>query len=156
MIPFAAAVDGYLNKLVREALEALEGVPAADLNSWKPKQDLADINTFFALANHLVAAGEFWTLHAVGGQPTNRDRSVEFQAHGSIDEIHARFDKWLSDCRDVLSGLTLEDLEREVTVADRPDRFLLGDRLLHAVGHTATHVGHLQIQRQIYDAEHPS
>ncbi len=155
MIPFFAAVDGYLNKLVGEALEALDGVPADDLNSWKPKQDLADINTFFALATHLVAAGEFWTLHAVGGQPTNRDRPAEFRAHGSIDEIHARFDKWLVDCRDVLSGLTLEDLEREVTADGHSETFLLGDRLLHAVGHTATHVGHLQIQRQVYDAEHP-
>jgi hypothetical protein len=156
MIPFAVAVDAYLNKLVREAFEALDGIPDDDLNTWKPKQDLADINTFAALATHFVAAGEFWTLHAVGGQPTNRDRPAEFHAHASYDELRTRFDKWLAGCREMLAGLKLEDLEREVTAQGHDEKFLLGDRLLHAIGHSATHVGHLQIQRQLYDAEHNS
>lgn len=155
MIPIAAAIDTNLTKYAEEALEALDGLPPDDLNTWKPRQELADINTFFALATHLVAASEFWTLHAVGGRPTNRDRAAEFLARGSLDELRARFDVWLSDCRQMLAGLTTEGLNREVTVADRPDIFIAGDRLLHAVAHSATHVGHLQIQRQLYDAEHP-
>jgi hypothetical protein len=153
MIPIAAAVDEQLTKYAGEALEALEGVPANDLNEWKPKQDLADINTFFALATHLVSAGEFWLLHACGGRPTSRDRASEFIARGSIDELRARYAKWLGDSKEVLAELTEHDLGREVSVADRDERFILGDRLLHALAHSATHVGHLQIQRQLWDAE---
>jgi uncharacterized damage-inducible protein DinB len=153
MIPIAAAVDTHLTKYAGEALEALEGLPQRDLNEWKPRQDLADINTFYALATHLVAAGEFWLLHAVGGRPSNRDRATEFVAHGSIDDLRARYGRWLSDSREVLADLTEDDLDREVSVFDRDERFVAGDRLLHTVAHSATHVGHLQIQRQLYDAE---
>jgi uncharacterized damage-inducible protein DinB len=153
MIPIASAVDQNLTKYAQEALEALDGVPLDDLNEWKPSADLADINTFYALAYHLVAAGEFWLLHACGGRTTNRDRPAEFVARGSIDDLRARYAKWLSDSREVLAGLTEDDLGREVGVADRPDRFILGERLLHTVAHSATHVGHLQIQRQLWDAE---
>src|SRR4051794_12345766 len=78
LIPMAAAIDTNLTKYAEEALDALDGLPPDDLNAWKPRQELADINTFFALATHLVAAGEFWTLHAVGGRPTIRDRAAEF------------------------------------------------------------------------------
>ena len=153
MIPIAEAVDQQLNKYAQEAFEALDGLPESDLNDWKPRQDLADINTFYALAYHLVSAGEFWLLHACGGGPTNRNRPAEFVARGSLDHLRQRYDKWLADSREVLAGLTEEDLGREVSVSDRDERFVLGDRLLHTVAHTATHVGHLQIQRQLWDAE---
>jgi hypothetical protein len=156
MIPIAAAADEQLAKYVKEALEALEGIPEKDLNEWKPDGDLADINTFFALATHLAAAGEFWLLHACGGRPTDRDRDSEFIARGSIDDLRARYAVWLSDSREVLGELSEEDLGREIGVADRPDRYILGDRLIHAIAHSATHVGHLQIQRQLWDAKQKS
>jgi hypothetical protein len=154
MIPFAAAVDFYLTRLVQYAFEQLEGLPESDLNEWKPRQDLADINTFYALGTHLVAAGEYWLLHGAGGQPTDRDRPLEFRAHGTLADLTVRYDKWLADCRRVLESLTDDDLGREAKVRDRPDEiFTVADCIVHTVEHTATHVGHLQIQRQLWDAE---
>jgi uncharacterized damage-inducible protein DinB len=153
MIPIAEAVDQQLAKYVREAFEALDGLPESDLNDWKPRQDLADVNTFYALAFHLVAAGEFWLLHACGGWPTDRNRPAEFVARGSLDDLRKRYNKWLANSKTVLGQLTEEDLGKEVSVSDREERFVLGDRLIHTVAHTATHVGHLQIQRQLWDAE---
>jgi uncharacterized damage-inducible protein DinB len=156
MIPIAEAVDQQLTKYAREAFEALDGLSESDLNNWKPRLDLADINTFYALAFHLVSAGEFWLLHACGGWPTDRNRPAEFVAHGSFEDLQKRYAKWLAESKVVLAGLTEDDLGREVSVSDREERFVLGDRLIHTVAHTATHVGHLQIQRQLWDAEKKS
>jgi hypothetical protein len=154
MIPFAAAVDLYLTRLVSYAFDQIEGVPETDLNEWRPRQGLADINTFYALGMHTVASGEYWLLHGAGGQPTNRDRDAEFRSHGSLVDLRARFDTWLANSRDLLSSLADEDLGREVMVRDRSDeKFTVADCIVHTVEHTATHVGHLQIQRQLWDAE---
>ena len=154
MIPFAAAADFYLTRLVSYAFDQLNGVPETDLNEWKPRQDLADINTFYALGMHTVASGEYWLLHGAGAQATNRNRDAEFHARGSLADLRARFDTWLANSREVLRSLTEEDLGREVNVRDRPDeKFTIADCIVHTIEHTATHVGHLQIQRQLWDAE---
>ena len=54
MTPFAQAVDSILSKLVRDAMEQLDGISEADLNDWRPALQLEDINTFYALETHLV------------------------------------------------------------------------------------------------------
>jgi hypothetical protein len=154
MIPFAAAVDTYLTRLVEYTFEQLEGVPEMDLNAWKPRQELEDINTFYALALHTVSAGEYWLLHGAGGQSTDRNREAEFRSSGTLTALKTWYEPWLSDSRDVLGSLTDLDLAREVKVRDRPDEvFTVADCIVHTVEHTATHVGHLQIQRQLWDAE---
>ncbi len=155
MIPTARAVDTFLTRLQASALEQLRGIPEADLNEWRPQQALGDENTFFALATHLVGAGEYWVLHAAGGRPLDRDRPAEFRARGDLSTLTARYDRWLADCRDLLATLTESDLARVPTLAAGNDRgWTVAECLMHGVEHTAIHVGHLQIQRQIWEAEH--
>jgi hypothetical protein len=154
MIPFAAAVDDRLTALLEDALAALDGVPEHDLNHWTPQLGLEGINTFFALATHLAGAGEYWLLHAAAGQPTDRVRAEEFHATGSVADLRRRFERWLADCRVYLATVSEADLARvfERGGAD-PVRRTVADCILHAVEHTGVHVGHLQIQRQIWNAE---
>lgn len=161
MIPTAASVEANLRIMAADALRQLEGIPAEDLNTWRPSSDLRDINTFAALATHLVGAGEYWVLHAAGGLPTSRERLAEFQATTTLDALRDRSDRWLDDCHTVLEGMTEQDLARrfirQVDPAKGYDRevdWSVADCLVHAVEHTAVHVGHLQIQRQLWDAEH--
>ena len=158
MIPFARATDLFLNRLSRQALSSLQGVPPDALNIWRPVQNLNDINTFYALATHLVGSGEFWVLHAAGGRPLARDRPAEFRAQGDLATLTARYDRWLSASREVLTALTEADLVRvptlsETTIPTDDPPWTVADCLMHAVEHTALHVGHLQIQRQLWDAE---
>lgn len=154
MIAFARATDTFLTTLVGQALEQLEGVPDDDLNHWRPALGLEDINTFYALMTHLLGAGEYWIQHAAAGQPTERNRPAEFRATGSRMDLVTRADAWIEDTRQYLATLTEEDLER---VFERggsdPLRWTVAECIMHAVEHTAVHVGHLQIQRQIWNAE---
>lgn len=154
MIPFAQAVDTYLKKLSEDALEQLEGVPDADLNDWRPALDLQDINTFYGLTTHLLGAGEYWVLHAAAGQPTARNRPAEFVATGDLESLKAKFASWLTSSSEYLDTVTEADLGRMFTrPGDAPLQWSVARCLLHAVEHTASHVGHLQIQRQIWNAE---
>jgi hypothetical protein len=41
---------------------------------------ICEANTLFALATHLVGAGEFWVLVLAGGREGDRDRDAEFHA----------------------------------------------------------------------------
>jgi hypothetical protein len=155
MTPFAESIDATLTKLAGEAREQLEGVPERDLNEWKPALGLQDVNTFYALTTHLIGAGEYWVLHAAAGRPTDRNRAAEFIASGSLETLLARLDRWLTEVRGYLATLSEDDLGRyfERGGVD-PLRRTVADCLIHAATHTAEHVGHLQIQRQIWNAEH--
>lgn len=154
MIPFARAVDTFLTTLIGQALEQISGVPDEDLNEWRPALGLEDVNTFYALMTHLLAAGEYWILHAAAGQPTERNRPAEFRATGSRLALVERADRFVEDVRAYLKTLTEADLERIFERGgDDPLRWSAADCIVHAVEHTGVHVGHLQIQRQIWNAE---
>src|SRR4051812_47432730 len=95
MIPFAAAVETFLEKLVASAIEQIEGMPDSDLNNWKPALGMEDVNTMFALSTHLLGAGEFWILSAAAGRPIDRDRPAEFVATGTASQLRHRYADWL-------------------------------------------------------------
>lgn len=155
MTPLGQATYDILEKLVADALEQLDGVPEADLNGWTPAQGLEDINTFYVLATHLVGAGEYWLLHGLGGRSTDRHRPDEFVATGTLVELTARYDRWLADARELLENITDADLARtwERKTEDGTEQISGAWSLMHAIEHTGVHVGHLQIQRQLWNAE---
>jgi uncharacterized damage-inducible protein DinB len=159
MNPYSEASIVFLKRTAGQALEQLEGIPEDDLNDWRPSGNLRDINTFFGLATHIAGAGEFWILEAAGGRSLNRERLAEFRSRGSLDDLRVRYDRWLADSAEVIRSLSDERLaERYVREAD-PDQgitaasFTVAECIVHAVEHTALHAGHLQIQRQLWDAE---
>jgi hypothetical protein len=169
MIPLAHAVDTFLTKLMGQAFEQISGVPDDDLNSWRPRLAMEDINTFYALLTHTISAGEYWilhgagsrpternrpVLHGAGGRPTERNRPAEFRATGSRMELIQRGDAFITDVRAFLETLTEDDLARVFERAgDPPLHWTAAECIVHAVEHTAVHVGHLQLQRQIWNAE---
>ena len=154
MTPFAAATNHYLHTLAADALRQLDGIPESDLNTWLPRDGMRDINPFFALATHLVGSGEYWVLHAAGRRPLQRDRDAEFLARGALGDLQERYARWLSAVDAVLADLTDADLGRITDhLANQEHHLTVADCLVHAIEHTAMHVGHLQIQRQLWDAE---
>ena len=157
MNAFSAGLERHLSTLVDDIFATIDGVPDDQFNIWKPAaatEDGHEINTFSAILIHVVSAGEFMTLHAVGGVPSNRVREGEFEATGILPEIRERYERWLNGMQTLLEGLSDEDLGRQTTEPRYQERdWTVADVLLHALDHTALHVGHLQVQRQLWDAE---
>lgn len=152
------AIADYLERIVGDIIEQLEGVPDDVLNRPTP---IPDTNTLFALATHTVAMGEFWVLALVAGQPVDRNRALEFRASGTGADLIARFERWVEDLHQVLDTLPVSRLDE---LAHPPSEFArtggfssdqpmnCRDCLLHVVEHTATHLGHIQMTRQLFDA----
>jgi uncharacterized damage-inducible protein DinB len=145
---FASLLD-YIG---REVLQQLRRVPEPLLNQ---PLTLPETNTLFALATHLVGAGEFWVLSLAGGRTIARDRLAEFHATGTLAELEKRYERWIVDTHAVLDSLPDEAMER---IAHPPATFqprvpnqpmTVRDCLLHAVEHCALHQGHIQLTCQL-------
>lgn len=158
MNAFGNALERHMTTLVDDLFATVDGIPADQFNTWKPAaatEDGHEMNTFAAILIHVVSAGEFMTLHAVGDEPSNRVREGEFSATGDLAGIRARYERWLHGLHALLEGLTYEDLGRQTTEPRYQERdWTVADVLLHALDHTSLHVGHLQVQRQLWEAEH--
>lgn len=157
MLAFGRALETQLRTAIDDLFTTLDGIPDETFNTWKPaaaRDDGHEMNTFAAIATHVLGAAHFMTMVAVGGAPDDRDREAEFHATGSVADLRARYDAWLDELHTLLNGLTEEDLSRETTVERYTEHGLLtGEALLHALDHTAIHLGHLQVQRQLWEAE---
>jgi uncharacterized damage-inducible protein DinB len=136
-----------LNELHRDIENALDGLTPAALD-WAPQPGM---NSIGVMVFHLTGAERFLIGDVIAGNTSHRDRDAEFKVQGmDMSELIGR----LADNRDyisgVLAGLTLADLEsrrlfrnqREVTVG-----WVLG----HALKHTATHMGQIQLTRELLD-----
>ncbi len=157
--PMLPATLEMLQKLVADIFQQLDGIPEDDLNTWLPRDGMRDVNTFFALATHTVGAGEFWILEAAGGRPVDRNRTAEFSSSGSLEQLRARFDRWLSASAEVFATIDDATLASVYYRPANPERGMSEARstravcIAHALEHTAVHLGHLQLQRQLWDAE---
>jgi hypothetical protein len=157
MSAFGTAYIMHLRANVKDLLDALRDIPANDFNTWKPaaaREGGHEMNTFAAIAIHVVSAGEFMTLHAVGNEPTDRNREAEFEATGDFAAIEARYIRWLDGVEALVPDLTDADLGREPYEEKYTERgWKVAEVLLHALDHTALHVGHVQVQRQLWQVE---
>lgn len=144
------AYEQRLQELVRDFDAALEGLPAAALD-WSPGPEL---NSLTVLATHSVGATRYWIGDVVAGDPSGRVREREFQTTGvDAAELRARLDALLPYVREVLSKLTLADLDQERFAASRNGNITVVFSLLHALAHFAEHVGHAQVTRQLWEQQ---
>jgi len=149
-----------LERIGRDVLAQINSLPETLLNRSLP---LPETNSLFALATHLVGMSEFWVLALVGGQQVQRDRSAEFQALGTADELVHRYTQWLLNMHQVLDSLPDTGMEHVVEppqeyrntggLVDGPISVL--DCLLHTVEHSALHLGHIQLTSQFLLSEQP-
>jgi uncharacterized damage-inducible protein DinB len=139
-----------LERIGRGVLDELADVPDDVLNRPVP---VPEGNSLFAIATHLIGAGEFWVLALAGGRDVVRDRDAEFRATGTYADLEVRYSRWMSDIRDVLTQLPPEAWTRTVTPPPQFTGSLGSESLtvrtcvLHAVEHSALHLGHIQLTR---------
>jgi uncharacterized damage-inducible protein DinB len=146
MQPFFEDYLLNLKELHNDILSALKDLPPAALD-WSPA---ADVNSINVLVIHTTGAQRFLIGEAVGGDPAHRDREAEFKVHGMGAEVLVqRLDDSFEYVRTVLDRLTVEDLavRRVFRGSDRSVAWILD----HALKHTATHMGHIQLMRQMWE-----
>lgn len=136
-----------LEKLHAEIDQVLEVLPQAALD-WKPGPDM---NSIAVLVVHLAGAERYWIGDVVMGDPSNRRREQEFQTVGwSRQALSDRLSDVGAYIQNQLAGLRLQDLD-DTRVSPRDgSECRVGWALLHALEHTAQHLAHIQITRQLW------
>ena len=137
-----------INELHADILHTISDLPPEALD-WSP---LSKGNSCNIIVTHIAGAEKYWLGDVIVGIPTGRDRDAEFRVKNlSPTELEARLLESSDFMEEILSGLSLEILEtsrisprnnQEVTVA-----WALG----HTLKHTAIHLGHIQITRQLWE-----
>lgn len=150
MDAFFADYVERLQTLSNAFVATFADLPAEALD-WVPGEDM---NSFTVLVVHTTGSARYWIGDVALGEPSNRDRAAEFTASGLGHEaLKARFDGLLSYAQTSLRQLNVADLGNEAQVTNRTmdrQQATVGWALLHALEHTALHVGHAQITRQLW------
>ena len=117
---------------------------------WSPGPAM---NSLCVLAVHVTAAERFWIGIAID-DVIKRDRPAEFLARGhSLDELQARFTANINFYRTAFASQSVGQLSEEVSFEflDRRINCRRGWALLRALDHTAEHLGHAGMTRQLLD-----
>lgn len=104
------------------------------------------MNSPYGLVTHALGAFRWWTEHMLCGYPSDRVRSDEFAATGTVDQLVAQ-------CRDAKSraramGPELAHAQiRGTPTTQTPlaSAWTVGACLLHAYEELAQHLGHLDV-----------
>ncbi|GEM_PF-570476 len=153
-----SAIDEYLELLERRRavlLATLDGLPKQVLD-WTPLS--AETSSIAMLTRHCTDALRWWLVQELSGRPIDYDRARDFAAEGEdaatlARVVNAAFD----DCAAVLRELDPALLDRvwPVSIAHpRRGQVQSGHfRVYYPLLHLAEHIGHMQLTRQLWEAE---
>lgn len=147
----------YLQRLTdlhQGILDAIEGLPSHALD-WTPSKDTAsEMNSINVLVTHLCGAERYWIGEVACGDISKRVRADEFQVKGlDATFLAAKINAGTKFARSALEKLNIEDLGKDGFYTRDSRVFSIGWALLHALEHTAIHLGHIQISRQLWDEQ---
>jgi len=141
----------YLNNLQEhhdEIRNAIKGLSPEDLD-WMPGPE---INSMSVLVTHLSGAERYWIGDVIAGDPKVRDRGAEFQVKGlSEQDLIQRLSENESFIQKALEPLTVHDLEKTRISPRNGQSVTVGWGLFYVLKHTALHLGHMQITRQLWE-----
>ncbi|HVO68895.1 MAG TPA: DUF664 domain-containing protein, partial [Aggregatilineaceae bacterium] len=111
-----------------------------------------NMNSLAVLATHVAGAERYWIGDVIAGEPSGRDRRAEFRASRlDTDTLKTRLAGSLAYVRGVLERLVLQDLEAIRTSPRDERQITVAWCLAHTLAHTATHMGHIQLTRQMWE-----
>ena len=140
-----------LDDLRNRFKEAVRDMTANQLN-WAPPAK--DVNSPYILAYHIAGSEAMWIHQIVGQRDVSRDRDAEFQATGnSPAALNERLDSIAATSRDIIGGLTLDELAqlRTQPVRRGGDQAPVRWCIAHLTEHYAEHLGHLDLTKQLYE-----
>jgi uncharacterized damage-inducible protein DinB len=142
----------YLDNLAElhtEIMKTVRTLPPEALD-WVPVQGA---NSLCVLMVHVAGAEKFWLGDVVAGEPSGRDRPKEFQAKNlSIHDLETKLNESLGYAELVLEKLNMEDLGELRTSPRDGQQVTVAWALDHTLKHTAIHLGHIQLTRQLWDS----
>lgn len=150
--PLAPFYRDYLQKtalLVEQYKKELADLPPSALD-WRP---VPQANSLAVLAVHITGAYRYWLMDVISAIPSGRDREAEFRTAGLPGPaLMHQLDQMLEQLNHVVNQLELEDLNA-VRLSPRDQKeYTVGYALLHVYEHTALHLGHVQLTRQLWEA----
>ena len=149
---FAAYLD-RLETLHKDMNSAIADLPVEALN-WSPGPE---VNSVAVLAVHTAGAERYWIGDVIARDDSRRDRAAEFRARAaSAANLIDRLEAALAHSRNVLGQLTLDNLDEKRIVPRDQEEVTVAWALAHALEHTAIHLGHMQMMRDVWKAHYDS
>ena len=118
--------------------------------NWKPPAPGA--NSLLVLVTHALGSAEQHVVGEAAAKTVVRNRDAEFASKGGSAHLVARATEVRRRIDEALVGLEGRlDEERDPPFRTWPGtRATARDRLVHSISHTAEHVGHAQLTRDLY------
>jgi uncharacterized damage-inducible protein DinB len=149
--------DFYLDYLDRlkflheEIFIAIDALPQEAMD-WVPLEGIPSIGILVA---HLTGAERYWIGDIASGDPSGRVREAEFTVAGiSKGELKQRLLDTYSYAEKKIMSFQKDDLNIEQFSPPRDgEKITRSWAILHALEHTGIHLGHVQIIRQLWQAD---
>jgi uncharacterized damage-inducible protein DinB len=150
MSPFFADYLDRLTAMHNEIITVLDRLPQPALD-WKPGPEM---NSIAVLVAHTTGAESYWIGDMIVRRSSERVRAKEFEV-GGLDHVvlKRQLDQALVDAQQCLAQLTVEELGEERAALNpqmMAGNYTVGWCLLHALEHTSTHVGHVQLMGDMW------
>jgi hypothetical protein len=130
-------------------IQALDGLGGAELN-WHPSADQS--NSIYAIVSHAMSAEERFILGRICGQEVAPPPTATWSAEGdSAEPLRERWSALRDRIQSSLGGLSPADLDREVE-HPRLGKMSGWSLLVLVDRHTAEHVGHVELTRDLLKA----
>ena len=149
MDPIFAAVLTRLEEMHEQYFEYMEGLSTDELD-WSPGPEM---NSLCVLGVHVTAAERFWIGIGID-DVSQRDRNAEFLASGfELAALKALFAENIDFYEEAFKLQDLSRLREVVDVSHYMEResqeVTRGYALLRGLDHTAEHLGHAGMTRQL-------
>lgn len=140
-----------LTDLHQGIINAIKDLPSEALD-WVPvDHPSAELNSINVLVAHLTGAERYWIGDMALGEPSGRVRDDEFRVEGlSVENLIEKVHQLTEYAQTALDKIDINKLDEKHQTHDGHS-FTVGWSLLHALEHTAIHLGHIQLTRQLWE-----
>jgi hypothetical protein len=141
-----------IETLVNDILATLDGLSDEAAN-WRPQAD--PTNSMYVITAHIIGSTGRWLKKNVAGLEDNSDREAEFRSSGPIAPLADRLKTATAEARALLMAIPAEDFgaPRRILLGGREAEWPVRQCVLHVIEHLGTHLGHLQLTRQLVELE---
>jgi uncharacterized damage-inducible protein DinB len=147
MVPQLQIFAERLDEIRRQARDAVQDLDEQGLN-FLPLEN--DASSPAVIIHHMAGVERFWLRQIIGGVDIGRHRPDEFIARAmNVAELENLLAETGQVTWEVLDSLAADQLN-ETRDARGESRSVVWC-LLAAMDHLSSHVGHLQLTRQLYD-----
>ena len=147
MLPFFEALASQFHELHREIERDLVALPV-DALDWVPGPEMNSISVIIV---HLTGSERFLVGDVIMQDPSSRDREAEFHVAGmSKADLVQRLNTTEAYLNSAFEKLSLSDLETKRIHPRHGDQVSVAWALLHALEHSGTHVGQIQMTVQMW------